>query len=123
MVDNFNEFTKELSPEEMKNAIKEAYRSQLSGLLGPKETKEALANKSMQELNALLYDCPGTSKEKIMSLRLSDLDDLDDQNELMRIGENFNRSVDALNGFRTDDKNSFLNGSKRYYWIPQSLLP
>jgi len=123
LIYKFGDFSNKETFDEQKKSIKESYRAQLASLLGPAETKKALENKTMRELNTLLYGCPGSDKEKIMNLKLEDLDDLEDLNELHKIGDNFQRAAEGLNAYREDASHSFLNGGRRYYWIPQSLMP
>lgn len=121
LMENFKEYAKQQTLDEHRAAIKEAYRSQLAALLGPKETKKALESMTMRELNTLLYGIPGSNKDKTLNVRLEELDDMD-ANGLDRIAEQFAKSLESLEEFRTTS-NYFQSGSKRYYWVPQRCMP
>jgi hypothetical protein len=62
-------------------------------------------------------------KDRVNSMRLEELEDLEDANDLNRISESFQRSEEALRGYREDINNSFTSNGRRYYWVPQSLMP
>jgi hypothetical protein len=56
-------------------------------------------------------------------MRLEELEDLEDANDLARIGESFQRAEEALREFREDINNAFTSNGRRYYWVPQSRMP
>jgi hypothetical protein len=123
LITRFTEFQTKDNFENSKKAIIEAYRSQVAAMLGPAEVKEALKSKSLYELNQLLFGCPGPMKDRVNSMRLEELEDLEDANDLARIGESFQRAEEALREFREDINNAFTSNGRRYYWVPQSRMP
>jgi hypothetical protein len=123
LMTRFTDFQTKDNFENQKKAIIDAYRSQVGALFGPSEVKKALEEKSLYELNAMLFGCPGPMKDRVNSMRLEELEDLEDANDLNRISESFQRSEEALRGYREDINNSFTSNGRRYYWVPQSLMP
>ncbi|MFN5621207.1 MAG: type VI secretion system protein TssR domain-containing protein [Flavobacteriales bacterium] len=123
LIDKFADFKSEDNFESSKKVIIDAYKSQVYAVLGPSEVKDALKNKSLYELNQLLFGCPGPTRDRVNSMRMEELEDLEDANDLARISESFQRSEEALRGYREDINNAFTSNGRRYYWVPQSLMP
>ncbi len=111
-----------VEPEAMKESIASAYKSQLTSLLGPLETKRVIQTMSLSDIDRILFGIPKTQRKET-NIKLADLDNLTDPNVLSAISDKFRRAQDDLGKWRQLPNSSFISGSREYYWVPEKLLP
>lgn len=109
---------------ELRENIYNAYKEVLIQHLGEREAREAIANKSADELISIVTGLPSSSP-LLGKFRLPDLLSkrrVSDE-EILNIRTYFEKKVKALKSIKGNNDHRFSSRDEHYYWIPQDFLP